>query len=93
MIKYKLSKEEKNFNQRLKDEIDFLEQIWLLLKSPNDNNYINSEEFSNILEILFLPEDLTIKEISDILLSYLQQVFMFEQDIDKRLKKNSNEDI
>ena len=93
MIKYKLSKEEKNFNQRLKDEIDFLEQIWLLLKSPNDNNYINSEEFSNILEILFLPEDLTIKEISDILLSYLQQVFLFEEDIDKRLKKNSNEDI
>ena len=51
------------------NEINFLEQTWLLLNSQQ-NEYINKDIFVGLLKIIFSPEG-TLKEIESLLKKYL----------------------
>jgi hypothetical protein len=52
------------------EEINFLEQTWLLL-NPQQNEYINKEIFVGFMKIIFSPEG-TLKEIESLLKKYLE---------------------
>ena len=52
--------------KRRKIEIDFYEQIWLVL-NPDNNEFIKVNILSEFLKILFSPVSSSVKEISSVL--------------------------
>lgn len=72
----------KEKEKRKKSEVDFYEQIWLIL-NPENNEAIKSDIFAEILKILFSPVASSIKEISAILQQFLQAAFFLNSNPDK----------
>lgn len=64
----------KEQDKRRKQEIDFYEQIWLIL-NPENKDYIKTDIFIEFLKILFSPIASSIKEISLVLKQFLQAAF------------------
>lgn len=52
--------------KRRKVEIDFYEQIWILL-NPDNNEFIKVNILAEFLKILFSPVSSSVKEISSVL--------------------------
>ena len=57
------------------NEINFLQQTWLLLNKEENKEYINKDIFLGLLKIIFSPEG-TIKEIENLLNKYLEAVLI-----------------
>jgi len=72
----------KEREKRKKTEVDFYEQIWLIL-NPENMECIKSDIFAEILKILFSPVASSIKEISAILRQFLQAAFFLNSNPDK----------
>lgn len=85
-IKLKESKEEED--NRLKEEIRFIEQLWIILKGLNNKKTISSEFFCDFVKLLFSPDDTTIKETSEILNKYLKTALFMEEGIVIRMNNN-----
>lgn len=64
----------KERERRKKFEVDFYEQIWLLL-NPENKETIKSEVLAEFLKILFSPVVSSVKEISEIVKQFLKAVF------------------
>jgi hypothetical protein len=76
----------KDIEKRKKAEIDFYEQIWMIL-NPNNNENIKTEIFSELLKILFSPAASSVKEISSILKQFLSAAFFLNSDIGESVNK------
>ena len=85
-IKLKESKEEED--NRLKEEIRFIEQLWIILKGLNNKKTISSEFFCDFIKLLFSPDDTTIKETSEILNKYLKTALFMEEGTVIRMNNN-----
>lgn len=72
----------KEREKRKKTEVDFFEQMWLIL-NPENEETIKSDIFSEILKILFSPVASSIKEISSILKQFLQAAFFLNSNPDR----------
>jgi len=69
----------KEGEKRKKTEVDFYEQIWLTL-NPDNNDFIKSDIFAEILKILFSPVASSIAEISNILKQFLLAAFFLNSN-------------
>ena len=89
--KYKLIKDKK-FSNNLLLEIDFIDQLWLLLNANGRNpKYINSDTLKIVLQIFFSPIETTVKEIVNLLKIFLQTALFFDsKPLDKNKCKNNN---
>ena len=91
--KYKNRKRDDEYNSNgITIEIDFLEQIWFKLNT-NNKEYINSDNLSKFLVIIFSPVQTTTKEIVEILEKYLQIALFMDSKNYIRLSNESNNDI
>ena len=90
-IRIKLKKNEQDDNKdiRLIEEVNFLEQLWIILKGINNKKTISSGLFSDFINLLFSPDDTSIKETSEVINKYLKTALFLEEGIILRMDSNS----
>ena len=88
-IKFKKNEQDDNKDIRLKEEVYFLEQLWVILKGINNKKTISSELFCDFIKLLFSPDGTTIKEASEIIIKYLKTSLFMEEGIILRMDSNS----
>jgi len=76
----------KDREKRKKAEVDFYEQLWLILNHDN-TEFIKSDIFSEFLKILFSPVANSVKEITAVLEQFLKAAFFLNlhQDEEKKI--------
>jgi len=72
--------------KRRQVEIDFYEQIWIIL-NPENNEVLKTSILSEFLKILFSPISSCLKEISVVLRQFLQTAFFLNSNIPENEKK------
>jgi hypothetical protein len=82
-IQLELKKTKKSENRK-RAEIQFLEQIWMIL-NPENNASIRIDTIKEFLKILFSPVSASVKEVAEILTKFLQAIFFLNT-------KNFNEE-
>lgn len=77
-------KKTKKSEIRKRAEIQFLEQLWMIL-NPENNATIRIDTLKEFLKILFSPISASVKEVAEILTKFLQAIFFLNT-------KNINEE-
>jgi hypothetical protein len=72
-------KSTKDSEKRKRTEIDFYEQLWMIL-NPDNRESIKSDIVSEFLKILFSPVASSIKEISSVLKQFLSAAFFLNSE-------------
>jgi hypothetical protein len=72
-------KNTKESEKRKKAEIDFYEQIWMIL-NPDNKELIKSDIVAEFLKILFSPVASSVKEISSVLKQFLSAAFFLNSE-------------
>lgn len=67
-------KKVKNQEKRKRQEVDFYEQLWIIL-NPENKDFIRSDMFAEFLKILLSPISSNIYDISNVLKEFLQAAF------------------
>ena len=89
--KYRFIRDKKISNNLLQ-EINFIDQLWILLNTNGRNpKYVNSDTLKIFLQIIFSPVETTVKEIVNLLKIFLQTALFFDsKPFENSNSKNSN---
>ena len=88
--KYKLIKDNK-IPSNLLQEIDFIDQLWILLNANGRNpKYINIDTLKIFLQIIFSPVETTVKEIVNLLKIFLQTALFFDSKPYEKINSRNN---
>lgn len=71
----------KNQEKRKRQEVDFYEQIWMIL-NPENREAIKSDLFAEFIKILFSPISTSVKDIASILKEFIQAAFFLTANQD-----------
>ena len=89
-IKFKKNEQEHNNREnRLTEEVNFLEQLWIILKGINNKKTISSKLFCDFIILLFSPDGTSINETSEVINKYLKTALFLEEGIILRMDSNS----